>query len=279
MSRIALPTSEWVDLGGTGDLAHLAPANGFPPQVYRPLIEALADRLHVVALLPRAMRADGPPPPQLTWHDLAVEMATRLREAGLHRLIGIGHSLGGVMSLLAAAREPTLFRALVLMDPVILSPRVLWILRIMRRLGQGDRYPLVQAARRRRRVFPDRDTARERYRRRPFFASWHPDALAAYVAHGLREREDGRVELAYPPEWEAHIFATVPTDIWRWIPRVRLPTLVLYGERSDTFRPAAVRRLQRLWPHARFVAIPNAGHMFPMERPTETAAAIRAFLA
>ncbi len=269
----------FVDLGGRGACLHLAPANGFPPQVYLPLVKEITDIVHVVALVPLAMRATTPPPSDLTWHMLAIEMAAHLRTRRLQRVIGMGHSLGGVMSLLAAARYPDLFRALVLMDPVIFSPLTLWGLRLLRMLGLEGRSSLVQSAQRRRRVFASREEAESRYRRHPFFAAWHPDAFVAYIRYGLRDRENGQVVLAYSPDWEARIFASVPTDIWAWIPRVCLPTLVLYGEQSDTFRAKALRRLQRMWPHARFVALPGAGHMFPMEVPTRAAHIIRAFLA
>ncbi len=266
------------DFGGQGALAHLAPANGFPPQAYTPFVAELRDLFHVRALLPLPMRADGPPPPHLDWHLLAEEMAQRLQEAGMRDLVGFGHSLGGVMSLLAAIRHPGLFRALVLLDPVIFPRGFAFLLRVLRLLGLGDRFPLVRAARRRRRVFSSRQEAAARYRRHPFFGGWVPDAFEAYVEYGLRPRPDGRVELAYPPEWEAAIFDTSPTDIWRWVPRVEVPVILLYGERSNTFRPAALRRLQRQWPHARFVPIRDAGHMFPMEKPTEAARLLREHL-
>ncbi len=263
------------EFDGKGARAHLAPANGFPPQVYAPLIAALNGLFHVRALVPLAMRASSPPPPDLTWHVLADEMGQRLGEAGMDGLVAIGHSLGGVMSILAAIRYPSLFRALILMDPVIFPPHILLYLRVMRLLRQGERFPLVQAARRRRRVFPSREDAARRYRNHRFFQNWHPDAFQAYVRYGLRDRADGQVELAYNPDWEAAIFASVPTDIWRWVPRLRLPVLLLYGERSDTFRPGALKRLRRIWPHAIFIPVPDAGHMFPMEHPEQTAQLIK----
>ena len=270
--------SSLCDFGGAGARVHLAPANGFPPHVYQPLMDALRDILHFYALIPLPMRVGTPPPPELDWHLLAHEMAERLREAGLKEIIGMGHSLGGVISLLASIRHPDLFRALVLMDPVILPRLFTWALRALRAIGLGHRFPLVQAALRRRRVFSSREEAAQRYRAHPFFRNWHPAAFAAYIEHGLRERADGQVELAYPPEWEAAIFNTSPTDIWEWVPRVSVPVLLLYGERSNTFRPPALRRLERIWPQAQFVAVPNAGHMFPMERPQETADLIREHL-
>jgi pimeloyl-ACP methyl ester carboxylesterase len=98
------------------------------------------------------------------------------------------------------------------------------------------------------------------------------------VDAGTHLRPDGRLELLYPPEWEAHIFATVPTDVWRGVSRLRMPALLVRGEHSPTFRPAAQARLGRLLPQARAVTIRGAGHLAPLERPHEVAAAILVFL-
>ena len=100
----------------------------------------------------------------------------------------------------------------------------------------------------------------------------------AYVEAGTRAGQDGQVTLVYPPEWEAHIFATAPADIWRYIPKLTIPVLVIRGEQSDTFRPQAQRRMARLLPDAQFIQIPDAGHLVPMERPDETGAAVIEFL-
>ena len=83
--------------------------------------------------------------------------------------------------------------------------------------------------------------------------------------------------LAYPPEWEAHIFATVPADIWRAVPKLRTPALIIRGERSETFHQESQTRMERMLPGARYVVIPDAGHLVPMERPAEVSAAIQEF--
>ncbi|NPA31472.1 MAG: alpha/beta hydrolase, partial [Chloroflexi bacterium] len=120
------------------------------------------------------------------------------------------------------------------------------------------------------------------YQSRALFRRWHPAALDAYLAHGLRPRPDREgVELAYDPAWEAAIFARVPVDVWAWIRRAArqgLPAVILYGEHSEIYRPAVLRRLRRAWPAARLVRIPGHGHMFPMEAPAATARAIAATL-
>ena len=272
-------SSPIVLLGGQGPVtAHLAGANGFPPQVYAPLVAALAEGLTVQALLPLAIRSPTLPPRRLCWVELAEEMAQRLLDAGVPPLVGIGHSLGATLTLIAAARHPGLFRALVLLDPVLFPYRHLALFALLRLLGLHFRFPLAARARRRRATFPSHQAAADHYRTRPLFRRWHPDAFAAYIAHGLVPDASGGVRLAYPPAWEAAIFANPPFKAWRWARRVNLPTLVVYGEHTNTFLPAARRRLQRLWPHATFMALPHAGHLFPLEQPQQSARQITAWL-
>jgi pimeloyl-ACP methyl ester carboxylesterase len=56
-------------------------------------------------------------------------------------------------------------------------------------------------------------------------------------------------------------------------------TLVIRGEHTNTFRPGSQALMERLLPDASFHVIPDAGHLVPMERPAETGAIIREFLA
>ncbi len=266
------------DLGGDGPLLHLAHANGFPPGSYVPLAQALAPYYHVVGLAARPLWPDSSPEAVTSWHPLAEDLVAALDELGWRGIIGVGHSLGGVCTMLAAVQRPDLFRAVVLIDPVILPPSVLWVLRLMRWAGLRDRQPLVRGALRRRRHYPSREACLAHYRRKPLFARWSDDSLWAYVRAGTRPRAEGGVELVYPPEWEARIFATSPTDVWRYVPRLRTPVLVIRGSHSDTFRAQCQRRMARLLPQARFCVIAGAGHLVPMERPQETGAAIRQFL-
>ena len=57
-----------------------------------------------------------------------------------------------------------------------------------------------------------------------------------------------------------------------------LPTLVIVGE-EDAMTPLdGARRLAAGIPGARLVVVPGAGHLPPVERPSETTAAILEFL-
>ena len=272
-----------VDLGGDGPVVHLAHANGFPPTTYEPLVAALRPHYHLIGLPARPLWPGSRPESAPTWQPMAGDLITALDDlahsgAISPPIVGIGHSLGGVLTLWAAIRRPGLFRAVILIDQVILPPGQLRVLRLMRLVRLHRQLPLVRATLRRRRTWPSRRACVEHLATKPFFAGWPAASLDAYVNYGTQERPDGQVELIYPPEWEAHIFATTPTDIWRYVPQLSTPVLAIRGEHSPTFPAGSLARLARLLPQAQVLSIPNSDHMVPLERPAETAAAIHVFI-
>ena len=266
------------DFGGSGPVVHIAHANGFPPGAYRPLAEALTDTYHVIGLSSRPLWRDSRPKSASDWHTLADDLIQGLDGLGLKGIVGLGHSLGAVLTMWAAIRRPDLFRAVVLIDPVILPPARLRALRLLRLFGLRRCMPVVRRALRRRRTWPSRQVCYGHYRDNSFFAAWPDAGLRAFVEAGTRERDDGQVELVYPPEWEAHIFATTPVDIWQAIPELRVPALIIRGEHSETFPPESLARMDRLVGRAHSVVIPGAGHLVPMERPVDTGVVILCFL-
>lgn len=284
----AVPLDLLHDFGGEGPIIHLAHANGFPPATYTPFAETLIHApaagsekrgdYHVIGLPARPLWPGSRPESAPDWHTLADDLIEGLDALDLKGIVGIGHSLGGVYTMLAAVRRSDLFRAVVLIDPVLLPVSRLWILKLMRWLGLQQRLPLVQGALRRRRTWPSRQACYEHFRAKVFFSRWPDASLRAYVEAGTRPRPDGNVALTYPPEWEAHIFATAPTDMWRYVPQLRTPVLLIQGEHTGTFRPASRARLARQLPSARFRVISGSGHLLPMERPAETGALVRAYL-
>ncbi|GAB4481354.1 MAG: alpha/beta hydrolase [Anaerolineae bacterium] len=274
------------DYGGGGPVIILAPANGFPPHTYRPLLEPLTARFRVVGLPPRALWPDPGPPDRFTsWRQMAADLLAALRAHRLENVIALGHSMGGVASLLAALQEPGRFRGLALLDPTILPPPTLTVIRVMAALGLQDRFPLVQGALRRRRTFASVDEAFAYWRGKRLFANWPDETLRLYAEGLTRPVSDGAgaaggVELAWPPEWEAQYYRTIMTDTWRELPRLRglLPTLIINGERTDTFTAASLRRARRLLPDAAFVTIAGHGHLFPQTAPEQARAAIEGWL-
>jgi pimeloyl-ACP methyl ester carboxylesterase len=271
-----------LDFGGNGPALHFAHANSYPPECYRPLLAGLSARYHVFAMHQRPLWPDSRPAAINDWHPLTGDFFRFLDEQAPGPVIGVGHSLGGIVTLRAALRQPERFRALVLMDPVLFPPASIAIIRLARALGLVQRlHPLIPAAMTRRRVFASREELVRGYRRKPVFR-YMSDASLAACAQGLtRPRPDGQLELAYSPEWEARIYVTGmwnDMDLWRGLPGLRVPLLVIRGSETDTFRSGTGRLVQRKQAQARVVSVDQSTHLVPLERPDEVSALIQSFL-
>ena len=270
----------------TGDagapLLNIMPANGFPPQTYLPMLRGLAG-FHSISLPPRALWGDQAAPATLrSWRAAADDLLRGLDRFGLDDIVAVGHSLGGVLSMLALIKEPQRFRALVMLDPVLLPQAALDMLAAARDSGRIDDMPLVQGARRRRRFFASRRVAYSRFREKPIFADWPAEALSLYVEHGLRARDNGAgYELTWSPAWEAYYFSTVYQSIWQDLPKLNnlAPILIIRAEDSDTFPDTSYARARSLAPAATFHELKGQAHLFPQAAPLETARVIRDWLA
>jgi len=273
------PDSAWIDWGGDGPALHLAHANGFPAGSYRSLIKQLTPSFHVLSLEARPLWCPDDPATLRDWRPLAGDLRAELLRRGLRGLLGVGHSLGGTLTALAAAAEPELFSALVLIDPVIFTWPRSWLWSAMQRLGLAGRFPLVRRASERRAHWSGRAAVRIAYRDRRAFAGWAPEAFEDYLAAGFVDAAGGGVRLRYPHEWEARIFEVCPPDVWRELARITVPVLFLRGEASDTFLRSAARRGVRRIAGARTIEVAGSSHFLPFERPAEVAREIVRFAA
>lgn len=270
------------EFGGTGSVLHVAVANGFPPQTYAPLVQPLTERYRVISLPPRALWTPPQPPEQFrTWKDMADDLRAGMAKHGLRGVIGLGHSFGAIASLVAAADEPGLFSGLILLDPTIFMPRILFSLRLMQLTGQHGRMPLVSGAERRRSRFASVDDAYDYWRGKRLFADWTDDALRLYATAMTRPAADGDgLELVWSPAWEARYYKTILTTTWRYLPKLGdLPILLVRGGKSDTLQPEVVERLRRVLPKADHAVIGGHGHLFPHTAPDASYEVIRAWLA
>jgi pimeloyl-ACP methyl ester carboxylesterase len=109
------------------------------------------------------------------------------------------------------------------------------------------------------------------------FKIWPEETVRAYVESITRPSPHGGVELAYPPEWEARIYQTIPTDVWKFARKLTQPTLVLSGEKSDVFTPASGEAFRKANPAVWLETIPGAGHLLAQEKPGEVGRRITKF--
>lgn len=269
------------DLGGDGYPLHFLHANGYPPECYKPFLGLLRTQYHVFGMLLRPLWQDSNPNDIQDWTPFSEDLLQFLAPPQPVPVIGVGHSIGAVVTLRAALRAPNKFRALILIDPVLFVPPFMHLWSLVRMFGLGDRaHPLIPGAKRRRRIFDDLETVYRGYRKREVFRYLSDENLRIYVDGITQPNKDGRYELVYSPEWEAQIYRTGmhDFDIWRALPKLEVPTLFIRGAETDTFMESAAKLVKRKHPSARMETLEKSTHLLPLERPQEVFDIMQAFL-
>jgi pimeloyl-ACP methyl ester carboxylesterase len=257
----------WLDWGGGGLPLHFAHANGFPPATFRKLIEVLRTGHHVYSMEARPLWPGSDPREVDDWSQLADDLRLELDRRAIRGAIGVGHSMGAVITSLAAVDDPKLFRAVVAIDPVMLAGWVSIVWGTMKAIGVGDQLPLVRGARTRTEWFCDKEGSTDPYRKRRLFRHWLPEVFDDYWDAALVSDGSDGWTLRYPRLWEARIFRVSPHNVWPQLRQLRVPSLFIQGEHSDVFFPNAVRRVRREVPGARVQVFEGYGHCVPMENP------------
>lgn len=201
--------------------------------------------------------------------DLSAERAPR---------IGMGHSIGGILILFIALKRPDIFSKIILLDPVLLPKRILYVFRFMKLLSLSHTAPIARAALRRRRSFSSPEMALKAYSKKRVFSNWKEGYLEAYIKTCMRTNDDGSVRLACRPELESSIYQSVPVNAWSLPGKTSVPALYIIGSRSDTVNARGVNRLKRKVGADKVKTI-SGGHLFPFEDPEGTMAIIKEFLA
>lgn len=190
-------------------------------------------------------------------------------------LVGVGHSFGGHAIVRASLTNPSLFAAMVLIDPVIEE----WA---------GHGLVPAKASSKRQDCWPSRQDAEKYFRSRTFYKQWDPRCLEAHLKHGLRDLPT----LAYPDkagvtlttskfqevctfllcEGEERVGNHVaPADTFRKLKELTRPVLYIVGGDSPVSPEWVNKRKLENTPNAEMVSVPDVGHLIPMEKPAETA--------
>ncbi|AZL69730.1 MULTISPECIES: alpha/beta fold hydrolase [Pseudomonas] len=246
-----------------------AHANGFPSATYGKLFAALAPDYQVRHL---AQHAHDPRfPVNDNWQSLVDELLHHLEQQDAP-VWGVGHSLGGVLHLHAALRRPELYRGVVMLDSPVLTRVDEWLIQAAKRLGFIDRITPAGRTLGRREAFSDRDSARSYFAGKSLFRHFDPDCLEAYLEHGLERAQDG-LRLRFDPATEISIYRSIPHASPLPPRQLQVPLAVVRGAQSRVIRrhhALGVRGMAR----GEYHSLPG-GHMFPLERPLDTASLIK----
>ncbi len=225
------------------------------------LDRAAAGRPAIAVDLPGFGCSDRPWPNDYTVVGQARSLLRYFDARGIRRAALVGNSLGGALALFLAAEHPERVSALVLVDPATPEAGIPWTVRVLRAPLAGE--------------------AALAFALRPFVAVWLKRGLYSRASRVTdREIDDAWRPLKIRGTRRAAL-AAIRTDpkAYRGLEgRVRVPTLVLWGERDRLLSPRDAERVCASIAGAILVKVPDAGHLPQRERPEAFAAAVAEFV-
>jgi pimeloyl-ACP methyl ester carboxylesterase len=254
-------------------------ANSFSASTYDVLFRSLRSRGFLVQAVDK-FGHDPAYPVSNNWpalvqqlHDFAVREVDKAGEPAYL----VGHSLGGFLSAMCAARHPQLARGVLLLDSPLLGGWKAHALRAAKRTPLVGSISPGAVSRKRKNRWPSREAALEHFRHKKAFARWDPQVLADYITHGTRD-EDGQCVLDFDRDIETLIYNTLPDNMDALLKShpLRCPVAFIGGLQSDEIRQVGMAMTTKVTEGR--VSMLSGSHLFPMEKPVATAAAIEAAL-
>jgi pimeloyl-ACP methyl ester carboxylesterase len=255
--------------GSTHGSVLFSHATGFHGRCFNSTAALLADSAHCYSFDYRGYGdATLPHDWKVTWggygDDAQVVAQLVARESGPS--IAFGHSMGGAALVMAALREPELFRALVLFEPIIFPPMI-------RESGKaGEPSPLSQGARKRRATFASFEEAIANYSAKPPLNVFTPEVLDDYVRFGFNSNPDNTVSLKCQPEHEARTYESGALhETWNDLAKLRMPVWIVSGAMIPMSPAEFAKPLADAIPGSTFVQWEDLGHFGPMQDPQRIA--------
>jgi len=255
--------------------------NSFPASTYSVMLNELRRRgLQVHAL--EKIGHNPAFPVSSNWPHLVEEVkafAQPLVDAHTGSVVLVGHSLGGILSLMLAAQYPHLAHAVVMVDAPAVAGWQANLLHLSKKLSFTAKYSPGAVSHKRRNQWGSLDEVRKHFAGKKNFANWQAQVIEDYITHGTQEvTVEGQVrrELSFSREIETQIYNTVPHHLEALIKRhpLKCPVSLVAARHSREIKIAGIEFTKRIT-KGRITTI-DGTHLVPMESPLATAAAVEA---
>jgi len=219
---------------------------------------------HVRALDQRghgdSARAD---PPDYRYQSYASDVAQVVEKLDLRDFVLVGHSMGGLISLVYAATYPGRVKKMIVIDSTLRATqdRVANLHRIGN--SEGSNYAT-------------NEEFIERFRVRPDGTQAVPEIIRYLAERGGRQDENGRWRHKFDRNvYSKREFLEIPPH-WD---RVKIPVLVVKGGLSDRVTPEIYADIKSRAPQVELAEVPGSEHHVTLDNPQGFVEVARAFLA
>jgi len=237
--------------GGEGEpLVFLHGASG--ASVWAPWMEALSAHHEVIVPEHPGFGASDTPDWLDTIGDLAYFYLDAMEALGLERVHLVGNSLGGWIALELAVRDSSRLKTLTLVAPAGIR---------VKGVRKGDMF-----------LWSPEETARNLF---------HDKELAERMIAAMPTQEEAQMVglknrlMTAKLGWQPRLFNP---DLHKWLHRVKVPTLILWGDDDRVIPPAYGPAFEELLPQARLQVVEACGHLPHVEKPEAFARSVTRFI-
>ncbi len=202
-------------------------------------------------------------PPEYSYEHFAADLAAVVEKLELRDFVLVGHSMGGMASLVYAATYSGRVGKLVVVDTTMhMDPKRI---ASMHEVGarQGSSYAT-------------REEFVTRYRLRPSGTTAAPAIIRHVAANAARQADDG----SWRHKFDRNIYLQrVSVDGLPYWSRIGIPALLVKGDRSPRITPQIFAAVKARCPHAELAEVPHSDHHVTLDNPAGFSHAVKAFLA
>ena len=202
-------------------------------------------------------------PPDYRYGSYAADVAAVVEKLDLRDFVLVGHSMGGLVSLMYAANYPGRVKKLVVVDSTL-------------RASPERTATLHQVGSREGRSYDTNEEFIARFKVRPEGTQAAPGILRHLAERGARQGTDGR----WRHKFDRNVYSgRVLVDIPAHWDRIKIPALVVKGGLSDRVTPEIYGDIKRRAPQVELVEVPGSEHHVTLDNPEGFVEAVKAFLA
>ncbi len=260
-----------IHLSGPGDDLHFFHANGFPAGVYQGILKKLSGHFNVYAMQCRATWPAIGHPTHKNWQVYADDLIEFIEQHCQHPIVAVGHSLGASSTVLAAIKRPDLFKALILIEPAMVS----WPMRLLMKFTPMrimKRNKLISGTLNKTERWQKKEDYLSYIKRFKGFNKFNDQTFLAFEKHAIEESPQGDYQLTFNNRWEAHNYTQAPflLNHLKKLTKLNIPTVAIAGKSNLFFGDKLWQGWKKSQPQAVFLQDKKYGHLIPLEGPQDT---------